>query len=177
MRNLQASSLVPPGFVVESAEDDRDGVFLRVRSARASSPCPNCGTPSARVHSWYLRRLAELPMSGLRVRLVLLARRFRCEDAVCVRKIFAERFGADVLEPWSRRTGRLDQIVHCLALALGGRPAASFARRLMMPVSNDTLLRVVRRRGTTDGWSEPSRAWSPPSGAASSRTRPQCAPR
>jgi transposase len=87
-------------------------------------------------------------MSGLWVRLVLLARRFRCEDATCARRIFAERFDADVLAPWSRRTGRLDRIVHCLALALGGRPAASFARRLMMPVSNDTLLRVVRRRGT-----------------------------
>ena len=33
-------------------------------------------------------------------------------------------------------------------VALGGRPAASFARRLMLAVSNDTLLRVVRRRGS-----------------------------
>ncbi|ESX66939.1 hypothetical protein X759_27295 [Mesorhizobium sp. LSHC420B00] len=33
-----------------------------------------------------------------------------------------------------------------MGLALGGRPAAAFADRLMMPVSNDTLLRVVRRR-------------------------------
>jgi transposase len=33
-----------------------------------------------------------------------------------------------------------------LGLALGGRPAASFVKRLMMPVSNDTLLKVVRRR-------------------------------
>jgi len=40
----------------------------------------------------------------------------------------------------------LDCIVHHLGLVLGGRPAASFARRLMLPVSNDTLLRVVRRR-------------------------------
>jgi hypothetical protein len=32
-----------------------------------------------------------------------------------------------------------------LGLALGGRPAAAFAERLMVPVSNDTLLRVVRR--------------------------------
>jgi transposase len=31
-------------------------------------------------------------------------------------------------------------------LALGGRPAANVAQRLRMPVSNDTLLRVVRRR-------------------------------
>jgi Recombinase zinc beta ribbon domain len=29
-----------------------------------------------------------------------------------------------------------------------GRPAASFARRLLLPVSKDTLLRVVRRRGS-----------------------------
>lgn len=31
--------------------------------------------------------------------------------------------------------------VHHLGLALGGRPAASFATRLMLPVSNDTVLR------------------------------------
>lgn len=49
----------------------------------------------------------------------------------------------------SRRTSRLECIVHHLGLALGGRPAASFARRLMVPVSNDTLLRVVRRRAGT----------------------------
>ena len=29
---------------------------------------------------------------------------------------------------------------------MGGRPGAGFAKRLMLPVSNDTLLRVVRRR-------------------------------
>jgi transposase len=36
--------------------------------------------------------------------------------------------------------------VHHLGLALGGRPGQSFARRLLLPVSKDTLLRVVRRR-------------------------------
>ncbi|MER8563187.1 hypothetical protein [Mesorhizobium sp. M0578] len=53
---------------------------------------------------------------------------------------------AHVLAPLSRRTGRLETIVHHLGLALGGRPAAAFADRLMVPVSNDTLLRIVRRR-------------------------------
>jgi hypothetical protein len=36
--------------------------------------------------------------------------------------------------------------VHHSRLALGGRPAAAFAKRLMLPVSKDTLLRVIRRR-------------------------------
>jgi hypothetical protein len=66
---------------------------------------------------------------------------------LCWRRIFTERFSDGVLAPWARRTGRLDYVVHHLGLALGGRPAASFAHRLMLPVSNDTLLRVVRRRG------------------------------
>jgi transposase len=40
----------------------------------------------------------------------------------------------------------MEIIVHHLGLALGGRPAANFAERLMVPISNDTLLRVVRRK-------------------------------
>jgi len=59
-----------------------------------------------------------------------------------------ERFDGDVLAPSSRRTARLDHIVHHLGLAKGGRPAATLAKRLMLPVSNDTLLRIVRRRGS-----------------------------
>jgi transposase len=68
----------------------------------------------------------------------------------------------------SRRTTRLDCIVHHLGLALGGRPGASFAKRLMLPVSNDTLLRMVRRRSQRpaeplrvvgiDDWAEWARA-------------------
>ena len=51
----------------------------------------------------------------------------------------------------ARRTDRLELIVHELGLALGGRPGAGFSRRLMLPVSNDTLLRTVRRRARQYG--------------------------
>jgi transposase len=84
-------------------------------------------------------------MGGRSVTLLVQARRFYCDVAACARRIYAERI--EGLAPWGRRTARLDQIVHHLGLVLGGRPAASLAHRLMLPVSNDTLLRVVRRRG------------------------------
>jgi transposase len=90
--------------------------------------------------------VTDLPLSGRSVRLLVVARRFRCDAVLCGRHIFTERFADGVLAPSARRTGRLDCIVHHLGLALGGRPAASFARRLMLPVSKDTLLRVIRRR-------------------------------
>jgi transposase len=89
-----------------------------------------------------------LPIAGRRAVLMLQARRFRCDAALCERRVFTERFDDNILKPWARRTARLEQIVHCLAVALGGRPAASFARRLSIPVSNDTLLRAIRRRGS-----------------------------
>jgi len=145
---LRASALVPRGFVVEDATDEDSGALITVRSVAEVSACPCCGMQSGRVHSRYRRRLADLPIAGRAVRLMVLARRFYCTAVLCGRRIFAERFDADVLAPWARRTARLDHIVHHLGLALGGRPAASFARRLMVPVSKDTLLRTVRRRGS-----------------------------
>ena len=147
-QTFQASSLVPRGFVVTDTASDDSGTSITVLPTVKAGTCPGCGTRSERVHSRYRRRLADLPAAGRPVRLVVLARRFYCHVVLCGRRIFAERFDADVLAPWARRTARLEHIVHHLGLALGGRPAASFARRLMMPVSNDTLLRVVRRQGS-----------------------------
>ena len=147
-QTLRPSTLVPRGFVVDAAVNDCEATLITVRPESKMGACPGCGTGSARIHSRYPRRLADLPMAGRPVRLIVVARRFHCDAVVCGRRIFAERFDDDVLAPWARRTARLDHIVHHLGLALGGRPAASFARRLMLPVSNDTLLRVVRRRGS-----------------------------
>jgi Transposase len=64
----------------------------------------------------------------------------------CARKIFAEGLGDAVVQPFARRRTRLQSIVHHLGLALGGRPGQDLARRLLMPVRKDTLLRLVRAR-------------------------------
>ena len=147
MRQLRSSLLVPPGFIVEHAERDRAEVQLTLRHRAESSPCPGCGTAARQIHSHYQRLLGDLPMAGWTVRLRLQARRFRCDAVGCRRRVFTERFAPDVLAPWARRTSRLDELVHHLAIALGGRPASRLAQRLMLPVGKDALLRVVRRRG------------------------------
>ena len=143
---LRCSSLVPSGFVVESAFYEADRAVFTVRASSGFGLCPSCGTVSRRVHSRYRRRVTDLPLSGRIVRLVVIARRFRCDAVLCGRQIFTERFLEGALAPSARRTARLDCIVNHLGLVLGGRPAASFAKRLMLPVSNDTLLRGARRR-------------------------------
>src|SRR5580692_9748896 len=148
---LQRSSLVPSGFVVESAYYQGNKAIIAVRASGSVGLCPSCGTVSRRVHSRYRRHVTDLPLSGRIVQLLVIARRFRCDAVLCGRQIFTERFAEGVLAPSARRTARLDSIVHHLGLALGGRPAAGFAKRLMLPVSKDTLLRVVRRRSRPPG--------------------------
>ena len=85
-------------------------------------------------------------MAGRRTGIALQARCFFCDASACPRRVFTERFEGAV-EPHARRTARLDEVVYCLAIALGGRPAAALSRRLNVKASNDTLLRIVRRRG------------------------------
>jgi len=142
---FQRANLAPEGFTVVSVYDDREQCHILLRSRRPMGLCPDCGQPSRRVQSRYLRRPSDLPLGGRRVVLMIEARRFWCDAVVCRRRIFCERFDHGVLARYARRTQRLETIVHHLGLALGGRPGAAFAKRLMMPVSKDTLLRVVRR--------------------------------
>ncbi|MEZ5670119.1 MAG: ISL3 family transposase [Alphaproteobacteria bacterium] len=137
-------SLLPSGLRVEHVAIDGGEIVAVARSRSAASECPACGRASRRVHSRYLRCLADLPAHGRRVRIRLETRRFRCGGAGCRRKIFAERFDGGITQPFARRTSRLQGIVRHLGLALGGRPGQSLARRLLFPVSKDTLLRAVR---------------------------------
>ena len=108
-----------------------------------SSACPLCGAVSRRVHSRYTRTLADLPWQGRAVTVQVRARRFRCATAGCLRQVFAERLPG-VAPSWARRTARLGDIQRHIGFALGGEPGSRLAARLSMPVSGDTLLRLVQ---------------------------------
>ena len=139
-------SLIPSGLAVHHTVEADGEIIVIAASAACCAHCPPCQAPSRRVHSRTVRHVSDLPCAGRGVHLQLTTRRFRCDEPGCCRRILAERFGDCVLPARARRTARLEGIVHHLGLALGGRPGASFARRLMLPVGRDTRLRVVRRR-------------------------------
>jgi transposase len=138
-------SLAPCGLVVERVETEAAGLLIVARPALKAAVCPTCGSPSTRIHSTYQRSLADLPAQGRAVRISVRTGRFRCALPTCDQRIFTERLVATAARRFARRTTRLKGIVLHLGLALGGRPGQGFARRLLLPVSKGTLLRVVRR--------------------------------
>ena len=77
--SFRISSLVPSGLVVESVSVSADSIFLAARSKAGMALCPLCGSPSHRIHSQYIRQVADLPCAGRQIRLRVIARRFVCE--------------------------------------------------------------------------------------------------
>jgi transposase len=136
-------SLVPPGLMADQLLPSPERVILLARANDRPATCPLCERPSTRVHSTYQRRLADLPWQGKLVELRVRVRRFRCSGQDCRRRIFAERL-VDTTRPKARRTLRLGEAQRQIGLALGGEPGSRLAGKLAMPVSGDTLLRMIR---------------------------------
>ena len=90
-----------------------------------------------------MRVLADLPCQGQATEIRLRARRFRCVDRQCVRRIFTERFPGSVSAK-ARRTIRLSTAQRAIGLTAGGAPGGRLSQKLAIPVSGDTLLRMVR---------------------------------
>jgi transposase len=138
---------LPAHLLVEDVLIENQVLTLVITSTLPEMPCPDCRQPSRRIHSRYTRTLADLPCQGRAVRLLVHVRRFFCDVPACSRKTFAEALPG-VAPKHARRTSRQADSLYTIAHALGGRAGARLVKRLSMPTSRYTLLRLVRRAST-----------------------------
>jgi transposase len=143
---MSPSPLLPSASEVglEQILSAPDLMTIVVRACRSTAACPACSQVSDRVHSRYVRTLADLPWQGVRVRFRLHTRRFFCDQSSCVRQTFSERL-PDTAAPYARRTLRLNEALRLIGFALGGEAGSRLAQRLSLFVSPATLLRRVRQ--------------------------------
>jgi hypothetical protein len=88
------------------------------------------------VHSSYRRHLADAPISGRPVLIVLQVRRFVCDNTDCRARTFAEQVPG-LTTPRARRTGVLRGMLEAIGLALAGRAGARLADKLGIVISRD----------------------------------------
>jgi transposase len=131
------------GLCLEAVVAEAQQICITVATTVAQAPCPKCGIASPRVQSRYQRTVADLPWSGVTVRLLLHVRRFRCDNLACPCAIFCERLGP-AIAAYARRTQRLEIALQRVGLALGGEAGARLLRALAIAASPDTLLREIR---------------------------------
>jgi transposase len=140
---LELFAAPPESRLVDCALDvDRLTAHLAITTPTAA--CPLCGSDACKIHSRYIRRLADLPCSGRAVQLRLTVRRFSCPLPECPRRLFAERLPG-FAEPHARTTARLRQAHESIGYALGGEAGSRLTIRLSMATSPDTLLRRVKQ--------------------------------
>lgn len=133
---------LPEGLEMTEIEMNDELLTVTVVSTQISACCPLCSEPALRIHSHYIRQIADLPCGGQRVRFQVLVRKYFCERTICQRKIFTERLSA-FAAPWARVTTRLFQIVQVIGLATGGRLGVRVTDRLSIQTSKTTILRRI----------------------------------
>ncbi|MFE1345651.1 transposase family protein [Streptomyces sp. NPDC058757] len=149
---LQLKALLFPAIAdiaVRSVDVDVENVRLDAQCTTAGAACPGCGVCSTRVHSSYLRFLADARSAGRSVVLQLRVRRFRCGNTKCPRRTFVERVSG-LTRRHRRHTERLRSILTTVGLALAGRAGGRLAAVLGMSVSRSTMSTAhVRAASTT----------------------------
>jgi transposase len=129
---------------VEQVERSAGRVVITAAAVGQEGCCPRCGTSSARVHSRYRRRVADAPIGGTPVAIMLGVRRLFCDAADCPKRTFAEQIPG-LTSRYARRSVGLGRMLAAAGLALAGRAAARLGARLGLPASRSTLLRMIRR--------------------------------
>ena len=132
------------GFEVQHVVKGESILTITARALTKTGTCPCCGEETSHIHSYYHRHPQDLPISGLRVQLILRVRRFRCLNSQCPRQTFAER--SLELPVSARQTSRLGTILESIAVVLSGQAGSRLTEQLGMPVSADSLLRRAKKQ-------------------------------
>ena len=133
-----------PGSRILAVERDGDRWVISAVGPEIGS-CPGCREPSTRRHSRYFRHLQDLPAQGAAVMVKMQASRWRCLNGECERRTFTDQL-PEIVCPHARRTQRIAELVHLIGHGTGGRPGERLMKRLGMPVSDDTILRHLKRQ-------------------------------
>jgi hypothetical protein len=130
---MEIPHFFPLGEGVELTQMERqeDRLVLHVTATSKSALCPLCAQPATRLHSRYRRVVKDLPCAGQQVQLILHVRKFFCDTATCVRKVFAERL-LHLVAPWAQMTTRLCEALQVIGLATCGKLGARLASHLLI---------------------------------------------
>lgn len=141
---VPAVPFVIPGCRFDAVAFEEARLLVTAHSTARRAACPECGRRSRRIHGYYSRAPADLPISDQAAQLRVRVRRFCCDYGSCPRKTFADPLPG-LLLPHARRTDRLAATQVRVGLATGAEPGARLFAWLRMPTSPDTVLRLLHR--------------------------------
>jgi len=125
-QNILAELLSQFGLQLVDTKVDTDCITINALSASLSASCPQCHHDSSKVHSGYVRTLADLSLGARKVIVQLDIRRFFCKELMCERVTFAELVSEFAVRH-ARRSNPLREALCEIAFEAGGEEGARMA--------------------------------------------------
>ena len=141
---MDLSPILPDHFQLMVHYVGETNIHIGMVATQTVGCCPDCQMPTHKVHGFYRRTLADLPICGKAVSLRLQLRKFFCRNDNCTRKIFAQTLPA-CFAPCTRRLNRVERPLQAISLQTGARPAARICALIGQSVSHSTLLRISHK--------------------------------
>lgn len=132
-------------FEVTACQCLEDQVILSVQSRKKYSTCPHCHINSHKLHSYYHRKIKDLPAFDNKVCLHLRARKWYCYNTHCKAKIFTETF-EHYFKRYKRFSDRLQEKLLNIAILMGGNAGEKLCRAVKITASSSTLIRLIHSR-------------------------------
>ena len=119
-------------------------IIIRVRSKRKEVICPYCGEKTNKVYSKYSRRFQDLPIQGKNVIVLIESRKLICENSVCEKKTFVERFGC--ISQRGRVTKRLEEKIMQVAKHTSSITASGILSEMGIKIGKSSICRWFKKK-------------------------------
>lgn len=141
--------LLDPSLDYISHEIVGDTIFIRVASNKRDVVCPYCGHASSKRHSAYERSFQDLPVMGMKSRVIIKNRKMFCTNPECSHKTFAEAFR--FINPKAKKSNRLLEKIINVSLNVSSVNAADMLKDGIADVGKSTICNLLKKRYTPSG--------------------------
>lgn len=125
-----------------------DTIVIRVASNKEEVVCPYCGCTSSKKHSVYERSFQDLPIMGMKSKIIISNRKMFCTNPECSHTTFAETFS--FIKPKAKKSNRLlDKIVD-VSLNVSSLNASDILKNGIADVGKSTICSLLKKRYTPD---------------------------
>lgn len=130
-------------YTILYKKETTDKVDIIAMSNKSSCKCPSCGVTSTAKHSRYTRKIIDGSFDGIPREVLLIVRKFKCNNSGCSQKIFTERL--DFVSPYGRKSNKLIEFITLLALITSAEKVSKIMSKLGVKLSNHTVLRIINK--------------------------------
>lgn len=130
-------------YKLDTFHNKTDKIIFEMSSETSTAKCPYCGKASNRIHSRYQREVQDLPIQGKKAVLLVLTRKFFCDNDTCCKRTFSERH--PFVDANGKRTKRLEKNILFTSSQLSSINASKVLKNSNVDISKSSICVLLKK--------------------------------